>query len=212
VVFSKTGRLRFLGQLDLGRTLDRALRRSGLPVRFSEGFHPRIRLSFPCASPTGMASTCELVEIQVRPPAGSSEVLEGLREALPPELAPLGAGDVPPGERVRLAAARYVVGVREGGPDLPDSRAVAALVDRREVPVLRRGKSVDLRPFVEDLRREEGALRMRLAFAESGATVRPEDVLGALEVDPLAFRIERTGMILRLRGSGAEERLEEHGT
>ncbi|NUN51710.1 MAG: DUF2344 domain-containing protein, partial [Planctomycetaceae bacterium] len=83
VVFGKEGRLRFLGQLDLGRTLERAIRRSGLPARFSEGFNPRIRLSFPCASPTGMASRCEIVELQVAAPAGAAEVREALRREMP---------------------------------------------------------------------------------------------------------------------------------
>ena len=210
IVFGKAGRLRFLGQLDLGRTLDRALRRSRIPVRFSEGFNPRIRMSFPCASPTGMASLCEIVEVQVAPPTGAAEVAAALRGALPPDLPVHGAEVVGEGESLRLVAARYAVAPREGGPAVPGAEALAALLARDEVPVVRRGRTMDLRPLLLDLRREGPELRVRLRFLETGATARPEDLLRALGADPAAFAVERRGMTVRCgRAGGGIER--EHG-
>lgn len=210
LVFGKRGPLRFLGQLDIGRALDRALRRSGLPVRWSEGFNPRIRLSFPCASPTGMASRCEIVELQVAAPAGPREVVAGLREALGPDLPVHSAEPVPAGERLRLVAAAYGVRSREGGPPLPGEAALEALLARESVPVVRRGKPLDLRPLVAELRPRAGGLLVRLRFLASGRTARPEDVLEALGADPAAYSLERTGMTLHLR-RGAEEEEREYG-
>ena len=46
VVFEKMGAHRFLGHLDLQRAMQRALRRSGLPVTYSQGFNPHLQLSF----------------------------------------------------------------------------------------------------------------------------------------------------------------------
>ena len=46
VVFEKGETLRYIGHLDLMRAMQRALRRSGLPIRYSNGFNPHIRLSF----------------------------------------------------------------------------------------------------------------------------------------------------------------------
>ena len=210
VVFGKTGRLRFLGQLDLGRTLERAIRRSGLPARYTEGFNPRIRMSFPCASPTGMASRCEIVEIQVAPPAGAGEVLAALSREMPPELPVTAAEVVPEGERLRIVAARYGIRPREGGPPAPDEASLAALFARTEIPVERRGKPLDLRPLLGEFRREEEVVAVRILFRESGATARPEDLLGALGADPLEFALERTGMTVRL-GRGGEEIEREYG-
>jgi len=204
VVFGKEGRLRFLGQLDLGRALDRALRLSGLEVRFSEGFNPRIRLSFPCASPTGMASRCEILEIQVAAPASGPEVEAGLRRALPEGLPVLAAEGVPEGERLRIEAATYRAAPRAGGAPAPDGEAAAALLARAEIPAERRGRTRDLRPFIAGLRSEDGVLVMGLRFLETGATVRPEDVLGALGAAPGDFLLERTGMRVRLRRGGGE--------
>jgi len=202
VVFGKRGRLRFLGQLDLGRTLERALRRSGLPVRFSEGFNPRVRMSFPCASPTAMASSCEIVEIQVRAPAGPEEVRDALGRSLPEGLPVLGAEGVPDGERLRLVEAAYAVRRREGGADLPAPDALDALLGRGAVPAERRGRPVDLRPFLRGIRRDGDAVEVRIGFREDGATARPEDFVAALGGDPAAFAYERTGMRVALRDRG----------
>jgi len=208
VVFGKRGRLRFLGQLDLGRTLERALRRSGLPVRFSEGFNPRVRMSFPCASPTSMASSCEIVEVQVLAPAGPDEVRTALGGALPADLPVLAAEAVPEGERLRLLEARYAVRARDEGAPLPVSGDLEALLAREAVPVERRGRPADLRPFLQGLRRSGAEIEVRLAFREDGSTARPEDVVGALGGDPAAYLYERTGMRAALRrpGGAVEER------
>ena len=47
--FSKKGRAVYISHLDLLRTMQRALKRAGIPVWYSEGFNPRIYLNFPLA-------------------------------------------------------------------------------------------------------------------------------------------------------------------
>ena len=44
-VFEKGERLRHIGHLDIMRSTQRALRRSGLPVSYSKGFNPHILIS-----------------------------------------------------------------------------------------------------------------------------------------------------------------------
>ena len=39
--FEKGAELRYIGHLDLMRTMQRALRRSHLPIKYSNGFNPR---------------------------------------------------------------------------------------------------------------------------------------------------------------------------
>ncbi len=55
VEYEKVGRLRFLGHLDVVTTFDRALRRTELPVAYTEGFHPRAKLFFPQPLPSCQA-------------------------------------------------------------------------------------------------------------------------------------------------------------
>ena len=51
--FSKLGKIRFTSQRDVARMWERALRRAGLPLAYTEGFSPRPQLSFGLALPTG---------------------------------------------------------------------------------------------------------------------------------------------------------------
>ena len=63
VRFSKIGKIRFIGHRDVARVTERAVRKVGLPVAYSEGFSPRMKLSFGLALPTGYESDAEYVEL-----------------------------------------------------------------------------------------------------------------------------------------------------
>ena len=55
--FEKTGIMRYVGHLDLMRFFQKAVKRSGLPIRYSEGFNPHQIMSF--ASPLGVGITSD---------------------------------------------------------------------------------------------------------------------------------------------------------
>ncbi|MFD1051655.1 TIGR03936 family radical SAM-associated protein, partial [Kibdelosporangium lantanae] len=63
--YAKRGRLRFTSHRDIARAFERALRRSGAPMAFSQGFNPHPKISWIGAAPTGAASEAEYVEIQL---------------------------------------------------------------------------------------------------------------------------------------------------
>ncbi len=65
VVFEKGKELRCIGHLDLMRTMQRALRRSLLPIKYSNGFNPHIRLSFAVPLSVGVIGLSELMEVPV---------------------------------------------------------------------------------------------------------------------------------------------------
>ncbi|MDR3567919.1 MAG: TIGR03960 family B12-binding radical SAM protein [Syntrophobacteraceae bacterium] len=54
VIYSKLGKARFFGQLEIAAALERALRRADLQAAFSKGFNPHPRISFGEALPLGM--------------------------------------------------------------------------------------------------------------------------------------------------------------
>ncbi len=63
--FAKQGKIRFTSHRDVARMWERALRRSALPVAWSEGFSPRPLLSFGLALPTGCESLAEYVDVRL---------------------------------------------------------------------------------------------------------------------------------------------------
>lgn len=81
--YSKTGDVRFLSQLDLVRAWERALRRTGLELVFTDGFNPRLRLSFSGALSTGWESHAEFLEFQVAVDLSSEELCRRIATVLP---------------------------------------------------------------------------------------------------------------------------------
>ena len=83
IVFEKRGRLKYISHLDLNRCMLRAVRRSGLPAWYTEGFHPHMYLMFPLALSLGAESTCEVMDIRLTQEVPPEEILARLNPALP---------------------------------------------------------------------------------------------------------------------------------
>ena len=83
VVFEKGAPLRFIGHLDLMRTMQRALRRTGLPIKYSNGFNPHIRLSFAVPLSVGVIGLRELMEVPVEDSVTADEFMQSMNAVLP---------------------------------------------------------------------------------------------------------------------------------
>lgn len=83
IVFEKRGRVKYISHLDLNRCMLRAVRRSGLPAWYTEGFHPHMYLMFPLALSLGAESTCEVMDIRLTEEVPPEEILDRLNPALP---------------------------------------------------------------------------------------------------------------------------------
>ncbi len=65
VRFAKTGHMRFIGHLDIMRYFQKAIRKSGLPIKYSEGFSPHQIMSFGAPLSLGAESVCEYMDIEL---------------------------------------------------------------------------------------------------------------------------------------------------
>ncbi len=195
--YAKTEAMRYTGHLDVQRTWERTLRRARLPLAYTQGFNPRPKLTLAAALPLGFTSDCEMVEFYLDEDLPPAEVAARLREAAPPGMVIHALERVDPkAPKIPnlVEAARYRVTLLEPLPDL-DAR-VAYLLESESLPRERRGKPYDLRPLIETLSAAPpDTLEMQLT-ARPGATGRPEEVLLALELDPLAARIHRSALLL----------------
>ncbi|HQN60593.1 TIGR03936 family radical SAM-associated protein [Mesotoga prima] len=64
VRFCCGGFLRFLSHQESATAIERTIKRSGLPVAYTQGFHPRIKISFSPALPTGVMSLANYVLLE----------------------------------------------------------------------------------------------------------------------------------------------------
>jgi hypothetical protein len=93
--FAKGGSLALISHLDTLRMLERALRRSGLPVSFTGGFHPLPRLQLALALPLGVEGEGEWLDLEFTAPIDPEAAHQALAEVLPAEFRLLSAAVVP---------------------------------------------------------------------------------------------------------------------
>ncbi len=96
VSFEKLGDARYLSHRNVMDVLERALRAARVPVRYTEGFNPHIRLSMGPALPLGSESRHELFDLDVVEPL-TPEHLAAVNDRLPPGVRLLGWAELPPG-------------------------------------------------------------------------------------------------------------------
>jgi len=93
--FAKTGSMALLSHLDLMRMLERALRRSALPISFTGGFHPLPRIQIALALPLGAEADGEWMDLEFTRSITGEQLLASLQGLLPNGLALLSAEEVP---------------------------------------------------------------------------------------------------------------------
>jgi radical SAM family uncharacterized protein len=81
--FSKTGPAIFLSHLEFVDALRRAVSRAGLPVRFSQGFHPLPKISFGPGMPVGHEMRDQAFTIELESLVPVAEIQERLNQELP---------------------------------------------------------------------------------------------------------------------------------
>lgn len=187
ITYSKGENLRYISHLDLSRTWQRALRRAGLPVAYSKGYHPHPKMVFAAALPLGCTGEAEVMDIVLSSPMPPRRVLHGLAHALPDGLLAIDVTPVysrAPALPTLLYGADYESVIDTDRPIEEVTARCQMLLARDSVPRQFRGKSYDLRPLIEDLQvlklnAHHLLIRMQLAAGQRG-TGRPEEVLDEL--------------------------------
>ena len=209
--FGKKGRLRYISHLDLQRFMMRALRRTDLPVAYSQGFNPHPQMSFASALAMGWSSDVELMDIRLTEAVDPGHALEQMRSALPPEM-PVHrcrlVDDKHPALMARLVMADYRIEV--SGADAEKILAEApAYMAEETVLAVRKTKSgekeVNIRPMTISLTADGGALHARLMLTPE-ETLKPDLLVSVLAeragAADWACAIFRTALLGR--GDGGE--------
>lgn len=198
--FSKFGKVRFTSHRDVARIWERALRRSSLPVAYSEGFSPRPRLSFGLALSTGHESNEEYLDVDLDPERATGidvEALPGVLSAcLPAGMTATAVAVIDrqtPSLQQAVTSCSWQIDVEPEDLDLV-SAAVEQALAAEEIVVARerKGKEVidDLRPLVLSLRVDEpieDGVRLIAELGTQPRALRVSELLAALQ-PPLAER------------------------
>lgn len=203
IAFAKQGALRYTGHLDLHKLWERAVRRAGLPLAYSQGFHPQPKMNIAAALPLGFSSRCEVIDMRLKEEIPLDGLLEKLQATLPDGIQVLDVERVDehgPALQTLVASAEYEVTLLQAVDGSGLERRIQAVLEADSILRERRGKMYDLRPLIEELSplpEGEGSgvkVFMRLS-AREGATGRPEEVLDELGLPFEETRIERTRLL-----------------
>ncbi|HZU95865.1 MAG TPA: TIGR03960 family B12-binding radical SAM protein [Planctomycetota bacterium] len=189
--YRRVGGLRFLSHLELLKLVYRVLSRAQLPLRFSEGFHPKPRIMFGPPLPVGTESDDEAFDIYLDEPREPATLLTTISAQCPEGVEPFECHAVPheaPSLQAERVAGRFVsdlspLGLLPGSIADAIARFVAkdALVYEQD----RHGeaRTIDLKALVSEL----GCEGQRLSFTlrTDVATAKPEEVVARLLELPL---------------------------
>ncbi|MBR7184460.1 MAG: TIGR03936 family radical SAM-associated protein [Clostridia bacterium] len=204
--FRKVGKLQYISHLDLQRTMQHCIKRSGIPAWYTKGFNPHYKLVFALPLPVGAESECELLDLRIDREISDAEILRRFNETVTDELRGLEAY-TPTTKFADIAWAEYAVTLT--GTAVTDGMAAEAerILTTSPLMMVKRSKSgereVDLVPMIRSVRAEGGAgeLTLRLVLSAAGADyLNPELVVTALRErlwagvehpDTLSWRILR---------------------
>ena len=211
--FCKTREGRFLSHLDLMHTWERVIRRSQLPLAYSQGFNPHPKINFASACAVGTTSDGEYMDLELTQELPVEQVEEMLQAVMPPAFR-VSAMKVVTGKAPSLMSiiqrARYVLRlelVEEAAQEQLDA-AVERFWQQEEIVIYRYKKNskdkkpVNIRPGVYELEltaEGKNALLHILVQCGNEGNIRPEEVAYGLMATGMPMvqhvvRIHRLGL------------------
>jgi radical SAM-linked protein len=207
VNFSRGEEVKFLSHLDLMRFWERALRRAGLTLAYSEGFSPHPRISIAAPLSVGVTSTAELMDIILNQWTSPETFTKLLSKQLPPGIELLkvnAAGLNEPSLQSRVRFAEYKVEIQTRVTAEEVTSALQNVLSKKEIPWHHYrdtgARYYDIRALIDDIwiisfQGSLCTLGMRLRCGSSGAG-RPEQVTRVLGFTERPHSIQRTRLIL----------------
>jgi radical SAM family uncharacterized protein/radical SAM-linked protein len=206
--WSKSEEVRFTSHLDVGRTFERTIRRSGIPIAYSEGFHPHQKVAFGPPLPLGFVSDFEYLDIQLTQPY-SDEVLHRLNQAVPSGFKFLEAKPILRKSESLSAAinlALYEVQLNYGEEET--NAKIQSILSQKNLVVTRFHKQgsreIDIGKYIRKLECEKDKSRSRLKMLlglGSGGYARPQEILilgfGLEEKEVSSLVLKRCGLFVK---------------
>ena len=207
--YHKGNEIAMISHLDIQRTLQRAFRRAGIPLLYSNGFNPHPQFSFATAAATGMSSEAEWFEVQLSEEMAPEEFVRRANGAMPRGMSVSGAFVAPENfgslsAKLRAAGYRIDLAFTEAVSEeklqstLEEMLSGEIIINKRTKGGI---KPVDMRPYilrvsVGQVEGEKAALLV-LGKLQADGGLRVDAFIDALleRLDAhAAFEIHRTHM------------------
>ena len=152
--FAKVGDLQYISHLDLQRSFNRIIVRSGLPVWYSKGFNPHIKLVFSTPLSVGTQSECEFLDIRLDRVMELDKVKELLNAEMTDELY-IKEAYIPERKFSDIAYCLYELEIYTEGANAELADKLGKLYSTAPLNVIKKTKSgereVDIVPLIKTL-------------------------------------------------------------
>lgn len=220
IKFAKSGSMKYVGHLDIMRYFQKAIRRSELPIKYSEGFNPHQIMSFAAPLGVGITSEGEYLDIELKEEVPSKEARNRLQATMVDGMDIIEFKYLPektPNAMSSLAAAPYILTYKH--PEnfafsLEDlQQAKLEFFDQASsIMIVKKTKKgereLDLKPLIYEFsidENETGEIAFSLLVSTGSVdNIKPELVLMHFfkhmecDVEENAFFIHRVDMLTRI--------------
>ena len=205
-IFSKIDRAKYISHLDLNRTMQRALKRAGIPVWYTEGFNPHAYIMFPLALSLGVESKCEIMDLGITEDISFDEIKSRLNNVLPEGLKIYSVA-LQQKKHTEIAFSEYKISLCSecSGTELGEKFNDFMNLDKIEIEKKTKKKGIsliDIKPFINVVSENviDDALNIELRLpAGTQTNINPSLVLDAYEAffaKPIEIKtIERTKIL-----------------
>ena len=205
VKFAKEGAMKFIGHLDIMRYFQKAIKRAGIDVAYSEGFSPHMIMSFAAPLGVGTESLGEYFDLELVETIPTSEITRRLDKVMVEGVHVISTRQVEDGKAGKamslVAAADYYVEFRPGKePEISWRDKINDFLAQPEIKVMKKTKrsekEIDIRPFIYKMEIQGDKIFMMLASASANYT-KPELVTDTffswlgVELPEFAYTIKR---------------------
>jgi radical SAM-linked protein len=158
--YEKKEQVKYLGHLDNMKLFTRCIKRTSLPIKFSEGFNPRVQLTFALPLGVGVTSSCEYMELELSEKVQEKLVVDEINKCLPPAIRILSAEYTEETKSLMSLVKEAIYEIRIECSE-NSIEAIKELFTRQEIIVQKqtkthpKGEDVNIKPFILGLEFEE---------------------------------------------------------
>lgn len=210
VEISKDEEIRYISHLDYAGAIEKALKRAEIPVAYSEGFNPHMKLAFASALAVGLTSATEYMEVELKDQIDIKEFIAKFEKQLPRGIKVLQAKYLMKKEKALMAIvdlATYCIEVPLLGSV---EAAIEALENFNKVAELKylkitpkQSKEIEIKQYLkESIKAEFHNSIMKITMAiiiTPGGSVKPTDVLTAI-TENFALNIKSDDALIHRTG------------
>ena len=188
VYFDKFGEMKFISHLDLLRFFDRLLKKSQIPVNYSQGFHPRPKMSFGSPVSLGTEAYDELMDFELETPMSNEEVFKRLNSSNVVGFRVNKVEEVP---RKSSIMEEYTVMIYEIEGSEEDISKLEELLNRDEIVEVKEKKGKvatrDLKVRIKSFKRDNNKITMEIINTS------PNSYLELVGIEQQDVKIKRCG-------------------